>query len=156
VSHSCKDSVGGHVGSWAGIGDAEVSGMLGRRFAKKWNRREARRETRAVVAAALKDLEEEREEALEMHEANEAFYEMLYEDEYEREQHEIYDEESARWGREQEEDEVGLYDSYYGGYYDDYNDECFYHATESVIDTYSDSGESLGDILARRMVEGAR
>ncbi len=170
MSHSNKDAVGGHVGSWinAGHGGVMNYGTEGRRFAKKWNRREARREARATVAEGLQALEEDYQQALE--DEREAFeYEMLYE----LGNAEYYDMiEEDNWERELAQDEAEEYETLYGSYYDDYGYDGyddFYSAREveheefEVISTsnpssdkYSDSGESLGDILARMQVEGAR
>lgn len=162
MSHSCKDSVGGHIGSWISVGKGEVYSAQGRRFAKRWNRREARREARAIVAEGLQALEDERQLELEMHEANEAFYEMLYEDD-----DWLSDYSDEEYEREQRQAEADEYDQLYGSYYDDdlsydyFRLDDFYRATEPVetlvrVDPFSDSGESLGDILARALVERNR
>lgn len=180
MSHSHKDAVGGHVGTWIDVGHCGVvnNGPIGRRFAKKWNKREARREAHATITQALIDLEDERAWRLEEQDRldqEEQEYELLsamYEDEYGN--GDYYDMIAEdEWEREQQQAEADKYDMLYGSYYDDYDygwdaggwftDRSREHDefqrerfVNPALDLSADSGESLGDILARHMVEGTR
>lgn len=157
MSHSHKDAVGGHVGSWitskAGIAE---SGMMGRRFTKRWNRREARREAHQIVSAGLQDLEDARLAALAAEQ--EAFeYELAYEQQFWEDDMFEQDDE---WERQQDEYEADIFESYYDGY-DLYGNYSYFEMVREQEDVnvpaemleqpiYSE-GESLGEILERAL-----
>lgn len=167
MSHSKKDAVGGHMTNWLVTDGIASHRMNGRRWAKKFNRREARREAKKVTAEAILEHEEDirrAQEELYWHEANSDFYDMIYEDELEMEHLDRV--------------EFEQYDEYYD-YYDPFAyDDPFWHETDHWDEGFRDwsgapapepepvtvayhqlnepvyaTGQSLGEILERMLTK---
>lgn len=63
MSHTQHDRSGGYVGRFIDVGEVSSNTPGFRRFAKRFHRREARRECRKIVAAAMVDMDDEIAEA---------------------------------------------------------------------------------------------
>ncbi len=166
MSHSKKDAVGGHAEHWIFDDFVGSTSMMGRRWAKKFNRREARREAKKTIREALTLLEADVHDDLVLHNANAEFYHMIYEDHLELE----------RLAAEEEERYAQFEDSYCDPYWDEPYDpywepnidwrfeDSFYQPEpepEPVTVAYHQlnepvyaAGESLGEILERMMKKG--
>lgn len=154
MSRSHKDSVGGHANRWMEVPDLAgtmVCSQTERAFVKHQDMRRNRQSDKALIAEGLTDFYEIRDE----HEANAAFYDMIYEDAYDREQ------EEAEREAEEREHYLEMEELYYSDYnYDDYADAYywptsdpydFYNREPLSVDPFADAGESLGDILTREI-----